>query len=35
LPFEAPRENRMVIELTKEGLKELSGTVEYPKEFYV
>ncbi|WP_246849928.1 GNAT family N-acetyltransferase [Rufibacter roseolus] len=33
LPFEAPRENCMVIELTENALKGISGIVEYPKEF--
>jgi predicted N-acetyltransferase YhbS len=34
LPFDAPEENCMVIELVKDGLKEVSGTVEYPEAFY-
>jgi len=34
LPFDAPKENCMVIELTKDGLKGISGKVTYPKEFY-
>jgi len=33
LPFEVPKENCMVIELTESGLKGVSGIVEYPKEF--
>lgn len=33
LPFEVPKENCMVIELVKEGLKGVNGIVEYPKEF--
>ncbi|MCF2875810.1 MULTISPECIES: GNAT family N-acetyltransferase [unclassified Tenacibaculum] len=33
LPFEVPKENCMVIELVEDGLKGVSGTVEYPKEF--
>ncbi len=33
LPFEIPKENCMVIELIKNGLDGVSGTVEYPKEF--
>ncbi|WP_282122665.1 GNAT family N-acetyltransferase [Algibacter mikhailovii] len=33
LPFEVPKENCMAIELTENGLKNVSGTVEYPKEF--
>lgn len=33
LPFEVPKESCMVIELVKNGLKGVSGTVEYPKEF--
>lgn len=34
LPFDVPKENCMVIELTENGLREVNGTVEYPKEFY-
>lgn len=34
LPFDAPKENCMAIELTKGGLDGVGGTVEYPKEFY-
>ena len=34
LPFEAPEKNCMVIELQKNGLNGVSGTVEYPKEFF-
>jgi predicted N-acetyltransferase YhbS len=33
LPFEVPKENCMAIELVKYGLKDVSGIVEYPKEF--
>lgn len=33
LPFDVPKENCMVIELTKNGLKGISGMVEYSKEF--
>ncbi|SNT29745.1 Predicted N-acetyltransferase YhbS [Ekhidna lutea] len=33
LPFEVPKENCMAIELIENGLKDVSGTVEYPKEF--
>jgi len=33
LPFDLPLENCMAIELTKDGLKGINGTVEYPKEF--
>lgn len=33
LPFEAPKENCMVIELIENGLNGVSGIVEYPKEF--
>lgn len=33
LPFEAPKENCMVIELVDNGLKGVTGMVEYPKEF--
>ena len=33
LPFEVPKENCMAIELIENGLKNVSGTVEYPKEF--
>lgn len=34
LPFEIPKENCMVKELIENGLKGVSGTVEYPEEFY-
>lgn len=34
LPFDVPDENCMLIELTENALKDVSGTVEYPKEFY-
>lgn len=34
LPFEVPDENCMLIELTENALKDVSGTVAYPKEFY-
>lgn len=33
LSFEVPKENCMVIELVEDGLKDVSGMVEYPKEF--
>lgn len=33
LPFDVPKENCMVIELTKKGLDGVVGVVEYPKEF--
>ena len=33
LPFEVPKENCMIIELVENGLKGVSGMVEYPKEF--
>lgn len=33
LPFNAPKENCMVIELTQNGLDGVAGMVEYPKEF--
>ena len=33
LPFDVPKENCMAIELVKNSLKEVSGVVEYPKEF--
>lgn len=33
LPFPAPDENCMAIELVKDGLKTVQGMVEYPKEF--
>ena len=33
LPFDVPKENCMVIELIENGLKGVTGTVEYPKEF--
>jgi predicted N-acetyltransferase YhbS len=32
-PFEAPEQNCMIFSLTKNGLDDVSGTVEYPKEF--
>lgn len=32
-PFDAPKENCMVIELVKNGLKRVQGVVAYPKEF--
>lgn len=34
LPFEMPKENCMAIELTENGLENVSGMVKYPKEFY-
>ncbi|MBE7639737.1 GNAT family N-acetyltransferase [Salegentibacter sp. BLCTC] len=34
LPFEVPKENCMAIELTENGLENVSGMVKYPKEFY-
>jgi predicted N-acetyltransferase YhbS len=34
LPFPADKENCMVIELVENGLKGVSGKVEYPQEFY-
>jgi len=34
LPFEAPKENCMAIELIEGGLKDVNGVVEYPKEFF-
>ncbi len=34
LPFEVPDENCMLIELTENALKDVTGTVAYPKEFY-
>lgn len=34
IPFEAPDENCMAIELIKDGLKNVSGTVEYSKAFF-
>lgn len=33
LPFEVPKENCMAIELIENGLKDVNGMVEYPKEF--
>jgi len=33
LPFDVPKENCMVIELTENGLNGVTGMVEYPKEF--
>lgn len=34
LPFDVPEENAMLIELTPNTLKNTSGIVAYPKEFY-
>ncbi len=34
LPFDVPDENCMLIELTENALENITGTVEYPKEFY-
>lgn len=34
LPFDVPDENCMAIELKKDALKNLSGTVVYPKDFF-
>jgi len=34
LPFEVPDENCMLIELTENALTNVTGIVEYPKEFY-
>lgn len=34
LPFEVPKKNCMAIELIDNGLKDVSGMVEYPKAFY-
>ena len=34
LPFDVPEEHCMVVELVENGLKEVSGIVEYDKEFY-
>lgn len=34
LPFEVPKENCMAIELIENGLDNVSGTIEYPKEFF-
>lgn len=34
LPFDVPDENCMAIELIKDGLKEVNGTVEYPSAFF-
>lgn len=34
LPFEVPDENCMLIELTENALQGITGTVEYPNEFY-
>ncbi|QSE98669.1 GNAT family N-acetyltransferase [Fulvivirga lutea] len=33
-PFKAPEENCFVLELKKDSLKEVSGTVKYPMEFF-
>lgn len=35
LPFEVPDENCMAIELIENGLKDVSGTVQYPKAFEI
>ncbi|KPE53165.1 GNAT family N-acetyltransferase [Chryseobacterium indologenes] len=32
-PFDVPEENGMAIELVKDGLKNVTGVVKYPKEF--
>ncbi|WBV61464.1 N-acetyltransferase [Chryseobacterium camelliae] len=32
-PFEVPEENGMAIELTENSLKNIKGTIKYPKEF--
>ncbi len=34
LPFEAPEENCMVLDLAKDTVKDISGMVEYPKAFF-
>lgn len=34
LPFDVPDENCMLVELTENALKGITGIVEYPKEFY-
>lgn len=34
LPFEAPEQNCLAIELVENGLKKVSGEVVYPKEFF-
>lgn len=34
LPFDVPDESCMLIELTENALKNVTGIVEYPKEFY-
>lgn len=34
LPFDAPIEYCMAVELTEDGLQEISGIVEYPAEFF-
>ena len=34
LPFEVPKENCMAIELVKNSLQQVSGTVTYPKAFF-
>ena len=33
LPFEVPKENCMAVELIMNGLKDVNGLVQYPKEF--
>ncbi len=35
LPFDAPEQNCMVVELVKDGLKGVSGMVEYDKAFFM
>ena len=34
IPFDAPEENCLVVELIEDGLKGVNGMVEYAKEFY-
>ncbi|WP_289665871.1 GNAT family N-acetyltransferase [Flavobacterium panacagri] len=34
MPFDIPAENSMIIELAKDGLKDVSGEVVYPKAFF-
>jgi predicted N-acetyltransferase YhbS len=34
IPFKAPEENCMVIELVKNGLSGVSGTIQYDRAFY-
>jgi len=35
LPYDAPSENCMAIDLSKNGLQNINGIVEYPREFFI